>query len=610
MKKRKRVGRVAARKNSHPAAALVKKHNKVYMICAEFINTTVTITLRLLVEASFSELKSILSKSGFEMNKEYWLSAHLRTLEGYSSIINYYNMHDLEINPRGKNMLTGIRTIFYSRLSEHKKNLSDFSEIKDYDWGNEYLSDFSKKIREITLHRLDEVLADVIKKYSVNMWNMAAINVDGIVEDIKSEIIRGFLEDFYKIYIIFAEKIKKYNEKSREAALINLQRMKEEYDILSVIIKVQTPELEAYGEGFGPINRIIDMIYSLYERLDKDITNLESFISQPGYESGVEADDFYGFMSRVLKFHSSSNELAANLERFTCEYVFILDDYDEELRAYWREKFKAPTDSLSHLIKDKEQSVLNTSELGKEIIAELRAAFYGAGKHIGISKDEPGIAQVILGIYETLSVKTSSMDHMYKEYLENLRPYLDNNKQGAFDLDKDAEEALNKYKLSFYDFFEDAKTSVKIVDDFYKESLKNAYEKRFSEAKKALEADIKNIKKLELAFKKECLFFEIVTFEEILNYSGLKLKDSESEAAKACFRVLDEADFNLRSITRKYGIDIIEPAVHELFNGRYHEVIMAKEEEGFSRGEITKLLSRGYREGQTVYARANVICAK
>jgi len=611
MGKRKNKGRRIVRKRVNPAGQLIKEHNRVYKKAVDFINTTATIALQLLVEASFNELyMNSACESRFSMHEEYLGRAYSQVMDGYSSIISYYNMHDAEIDSYGKNKLAGIRTILYTRLSEYKKISPDSFETGKTGQSDEYLLNFSNKIREIILKKFSKVLESIAPNYTVHMWNLATAKASEVLEDIKADIMREFSEDFFETYKTFTGQVKVSSENARVTAKLNFERIKQEYDILGVIVKVQAPELEARSEGYGPVNRVLDMIRSEYERLGSDINHIEALHNQANQEIDAEGDDFYKFMGRVLVFLNSKDALAVNLDKFVCEYVFVLDDYDEGVRAYWRELCNERPQQSQSMVKAKEESLLRTETLAGGITSEFAFALSGIGQNMELCKDDSGVYQVVLGIHETLSMKMSSMNEMYGEYLENMKAFSDNELSLAYDSDKDIEDALAEYKLTFYSFFDDVSKSLKEADRFYKQRIEKAKEKSLRATEKVWDDGIKAIKNMEFRFRKECLFFEIVTFEEIISYSVLKLKDSELEAAKSCCRFIVEAAANIKKILEICGIEIIEPEIGEMFNGRLHEVIMAKEEEGFVRGEITKVLSKGYREGAVVFARANVICAK
>ncbi|MCL2565348.1 MAG: nucleotide exchange factor GrpE [Defluviitaleaceae bacterium] len=591
-------------KKPEQALTLMEKHNKVYLRCLRFVSTTASIALRLLVEASFNELyTSSFSGTRFYMQGGYLESYYSKVMDGYSNILNYYNLHESDIDPHEKATLASIRTIFYTRLSEYKNILPDSSNFEAREVSNAYLQSFSEKIREIMLVKFNNTLKEIQNNYTANMWNITEVSSKDITEDVKSDIIREFSEDFFNIYKEFSSHAKVLDEKAKDVVLLNFERIKQEYNILKAIVRVQAPKFETQGKDYGPVNRILEMIQSEYERLGYDIDHTEKLYNQAMQEIYASGGDFYRFIDSILVCINSKDDLIQNMDKFLCEYVFILDEYDEEVKAYWRDEFNENPDML------KPHDTLRTEALFSGIMKEFDTVYRSISENMEDCKDDTGIYQIISGIYETIAVKQGSMNEMFEEYLENLKPFLGKESYQGYDFEQNIEKALEEYKLNFNDFF-DNEGCAKLIDDFYKSQMENAKERNLISIEKSWESESGNIEKAGNKFKKECLFFEIITFEEIISYSVLKLKDSENEIALKCSKIIEDAAINIKKLIMEYGIEVIEPSLGEIFNGRLHEVIMAKEEDGFVRGEITKVVSNGYREGDVIFARANVICAK
>ena len=112
------------------------------------------------------------------------------------------------------------------------------------------------------------------------------------------------------------------------------------------------------------------------------------------------------------------------------------------------------------------------------------------------------------------------------------------------------------------------------------------------------------------AYKKEQLLFECSTFEEILYYSVSRLRESPDAAVAAFVAAIHAGTSQLECVLTRHGIEFIRPAPHDAFNGREHEVLMAEQHDGFRKGEVVKLMNRGYKQDGTVLMRANVIAAK
>jgi molecular chaperone GrpE (heat shock protein) len=73
---------------------------------------------------------------------------------------------------------------------------------------------------------------------------------------------------------------------------------------------------------------------------------------------------------------------------------------------------------------------------------------------------------------------------------------------------------------------------------------------------------------------------------------------------------IDKRHRNLEAILAKYGIEKIAPKPFDIFNAKENEVLMAEVNPDFKKGEIIKTMNSGYRLGDLVLVRANVIAAR
>jgi len=118
------------------------------------------------------------------------------------------------------------------------------------------------------------------------------------------------------------------------------------------------------------------------------------------------------------------------------------------------------------------------------------------------------------------------------------------------------------------------------------------------------------LEKASLRFKKETLLYEICTYEEILYHSVSRLRESPVSHIAAAVTLLDETFSKLEDLLTANDITIIRPSPHESFNGREHEVLLAEETEGFTKGAVVKVMTSGYKYKGQVILRANVIAAR
>ena len=149
------------------------------------------------------------------------------------------------------------------------------------------------------------------------------------------------------------------------------------------------------------------------------------------------------------------------------------------------------------------------------------------------------------------------------------------------------------------------------ITDFLAESLTiNPFAAYSDKLNKAITNITAKTEKASFRFKKETLLYEISTYEEILYYSVTRLRESSLPEVAAAVTILDDTFLALEALLAENGITPIRPAAHEAFNGREHEVLTAEEQEGFAKGEIIKTMTSGYKLGDQVILRANVIAAR
>jgi molecular chaperone GrpE (heat shock protein) len=110
--------------------------------------------------------------------------------------------------------------------------------------------------------------------------------------------------------------------------------------------------------------------------------------------------------------------------------------------------------------------------------------------------------------------------------------------------------------------------------------------------------------------KRNVILFEISTYEEILQYSVSRLRNSESAPILEYATLLDKAMENIEIILELNDIVIIKPEPNEMFNGKEHDVLMAEKSSEFEKGRIIKRMTSGYKQDGKVLLRANVIAAR
>ena len=212
------------------------------------------------------------------------------------------------------------------------------------------------------------------------------------------------------------------------------------------------------------------------------------------------------------------------------------------------------------------------------------------------------------GIVETIGIKIESLNDSLKEFrqrADGIVSSLAGEKEIFPDTMCDNAAAL------LIDAWMDTPPEKNSVDKFF-ETAKDgeAFAEIKSLADKKLAASMEKAEKNAFKYKKEVLLFEICTYEEILTHSVSRLRQSNSEAVIEAARVLDDAFRLLEVILKKNNIKMLRPAPHDQFNAKEHEVLVAEKHEGFTKGEIIKIVNAGYMHEDKIIIRANVIAAK
>ncbi len=115
--------------------------------------------------------------------------------------------------------------------------------------------------------------------------------------------------------------------------------------------------------------------------------------------------------------------------------------------------------------------------------------------------------------------------------------------------------------------------------------------------------------KQDIAYLKHDLLPEINTFEDLVNQTLPKLQSSGLDTHKPLIAEVVNLNKLIQNLVRKAGIKTIKPMNHERFNGKDQEIILVEAQEGYSKGEIIKVHTKGYKYADIAVQRAQVIVA-
>jgi len=392
---------------------------------------------------------------------------------------------------------------------------------------------------------------------------------------------------------------------ARKAARLYSDLLKREFEELENIIRVQVRALEdtpienavhvGLPEDEPIVSRVLDLLREAYQQTGPVVNELlHTPESNPEpYRTFEEFTE--GLLSAIKSEVSKPRDAEEFYQKLEAETYALFDELRVNyLKAAYRLQLIISGDIL---LADE------ISEAFKKVLGEIEDL------NEGLEEDEDNIEHDIqIGIAETISIKIDSLKESTQSF----------NKQGmallkAFSAEKtDAPE-------------EERKAAVKEVralwmenpperaglDAFFEQCLQGEIFAPYREAvEKARNEYFNKAEKAALRFKKEVLLYEICTYEEILTHSASRLRESAQEVPRKAAGLLDDAFRALEVILKKNNISIIRPLPHEPFNAKEHEVLVAEHHEGFSKGEIIKIMTAGYRHKEQIIIRANVIAAR
>lgn len=587
--------------------------------CDTFINNSIEQIFRNIKNCLFEKIMPVIScDSAITKCDE-------RIYDYYHSLINYYK-NTVDIYNKNKEsivsesiskILSGLYSVLVSQIkqfnelnsianvkNERGKRINPiYAEKKVITRNNIKL--FSNKIDIIKnkvckndISKYKEILFDII--YNENdIYNMP-IEMNKYIIDINSN----------EFYIIYKETIKKcINElndlNSRDILNFYFDMLKEEKDNLGSVIKIQIDALEKEIQTKDEEEIILKILYNLreaYQRICKQMKIIE--------ENFKVRDN----KNSILKFESNNENFKNN---FIGNFEIKNDAFEDYIKNINKSFFnfkKLFDENVCILINfislnavENNEEINNIVENENNIAFDLINIF---NEIISYTNDNVEVfenteyKEIIMGILETIQIKVESIDENRNIFVNECQQELE--KYKSIEINISEEEIKTACNNLFKQWFE-----IEEKNDFLESCIKKyIYDNFYDKIIKQQEKHLFKINKLSLQFKREQLLFEICTFEEIINYSISRLRNSENEDIIQYVSKIDNISESIYNMLLKYNIKTIIPKAHDLFNGKEHEVLIAEKNDEFKKGEIIKLMNSGYKQGDTVILRANVIAAK
>jgi len=528
---------------------------------------------------AYCEYKDILLKNFFAELEDFLLAEFLNSINNGRSLIKYdEKIYDYY------NMVIGYYKAAVEAYDSRKNDLANQEIIKIADGIHDILECQINKFEE-AFEKTDKHSNPVFReKEKIIDKNKKAFSKDivFIYENAKHNLesfdVKDYFEDIYKVFFSAVKNcfIQLNDINSRRVTSFYYEALKQEREALSVIIKIQADVIERkiqFPEEEIIIQAVLMPLREGYQYLSKQIDDMEeSFKEAVVYEKFICGFDDI-FKNKIIFCFRNSRKKSKNSKKHFdyCNSVFI-------------EMIKECSPEAVQIGKI-ETEVEEALFFSEKVISKFQF-LYDFWKTNSEEYKNTDFKDIISGIAETIYIKIQNIKESAEEFLEaSKRVILEVSK-----IRKRSKLFVLCKNCSRQNFMDISSQLSSVFDDYGLKSRK--------------------MQKMIIRLKKDNILFEISTFEEIMNYSVSRMRNSQNDCIKKFVQNIDFVFDELRQVLSVIGIEVIAPEPHDLFNGREHEVIMAEKNSDFKKGEIIKLMNSGYKEGNHVILRANVIAAK
>lgn len=446
----------------------------------------------------------------------------------------------------------------------------------------------------------------------------------GIAQGIYKTTEEKCFERFYELY---TEALKAADRTlndffERQAAAYYNELLLNEHEVLSGIASVQIPALNAEAAALSEdaaktAGGVASVILEAYKDLSSDVATLQSFFKNATHEENPAPEDFEEFsesLREAVLADFNTPMFEETRENFNNRLALFKTAFTKELNLSveaWLVSGAMQKDYLG-------EARARCAELCK-MAADIRNVFYEIYEFFKsdevFAKTSGNDGGISAGISETVEIKARSLDEAVEAFEAEAGQHLvtppvlpSADSPERVEIVEEAFTALINELVCFQRDDRRALSALKRRLSFREDNP--CFASDAERLMKPLNKYVEIINGKITRFTKEHLLFEISTFEEIMNYSVSRLRESEDGSSARFAAFIDGCAERIAAILAENGIKLIKPAPHDIFNGREHEVLMAEKHEDFKRGEIIKLMNSGYRQGDAVILRANVIASK
>ena len=560
--------------------------------------------------------------------------AYMRIIGTYRQVVDIYLDPDRAITSLTvKEIWDGIYEVLMSRLLaiSEKDNFTNPVVAEKKEIVSKIISTAAGHMDSLAKQIMDDVAAEEsinIRRRLLGADDINFEDVQAICGEIADSVKSQCVKDFYGTYI-----------SSVKLALVNLndlserqnvsyynELLREEQDLLRQIVVVQVMALEkANSEGLATeaeaavLEEALNVLREAYQRESGEIDRIEKLFSET-------ANNYRENMGRVVMDVEDEEEFTASFDEVTA-FGKDLPTMFETMKQSFTAASTAFADALANFAAARldayvSKLVMQEVYYNKKAVSALvmmsndvTQCFSGIMEYYGENSGHLlgcGEKDIIKGVAETIAIKIDSLNEAVEVFENDTKGLFAAFSHDEMTLDPEAAILFQSYLVeNLLPFGEEEKNGAKTV----KQLADAAVEQRdFVEHKQNFEKNLskksEGLEKRMLTFMRDSFFYELSTFEEIMHYSVSRLRESEDTCVTGFVAEIDSQYKKTGDILAKYGVEKIAPAAHDVFNAKENEVLMAEESEGFKKGEIIKTINSGYRQGDVIIMRANVIAAR
>lgn len=559
-----------------------------------------------------SVLEQLLSRKAFE---EKFIEIIMRLLGNESSLFLFGFKRELELHNQLRDIETlyefvqEIETIYVKCVDIFNKNLDRIQspEIREILGGitntiKTGLLSFPKDTDNLISYErvtmissaitlMKEIIRDSMNAYFNDQLSTEFVEMDmrEMIETLLNHVLSGNMEALQELHSISMKELNQFDKRlhaRRYMGYISATKKS-----MGAFISIQPDNLQGQIIDESEIEILKDILLVLqgiYKKVEIKEQEMYQVVNQKNFSMETIHDSFKALMA----YNQIIDRMVENEELLECFSKFEL----KRLEILNRLKVSI-TDEIKKTVMFSMLEITDASKEFQLLSCQTVQRLKGAQQQLQSSQLEnltipEESKKIVQAMSETLQMKYETLKE--KEY-----EYIVAKKENSVAYEKQLLDFSVKIKSKIDEYFEEMLRCDKYPFVFVHENYQKLFEQLLGH----------NLK-FDLSYLKTDLLFEIVTLEEIVKYALPKLISDDHKAIQEVIEIIRECYEKISRNITKAGIEPIEPRIHDKFNGKEHEVIMTEEVEGFIKGEVVTVHTKGYKFEGLPILRASVIAAK